>query len=757
MNGETAARLEAPMQLSLARGGLSAAAEADARQEAIDLVTDELDRMQTLLGALKSDQAKWRAGAAGEAQVVEVLLDIGQAGWFVLADRRWPGTAKANLDVVVVGPGGVFVIDVKTWRDARVESGTLWHGQVDEGAALRSMLDQCGAVEDVLSAAGYPPSQVTPVLVLAGRAQAGVLLGGVWILGERNLHRELLRRGRLLTDDEVTRLVATLDTACPPKPVRPVAAHRPSGRPRPTRSPHVAKGATPVTGHTPAIAPHGPQTSILNDPAALIDAQDLIDALMVTACAGPIESWMTWLHPEQSALVKRSWNGPARISGAAGTGKTVVALHRAKYLARHSPGRILVTSFVRTVPTVQRALFERLAPGITDQVEFAHLHSWAQRLLRQRGHRVTVDASAARSAFNRAWLHVGRSSSLDAMSVSTDYWYDELIAVIKGRGITDPEDYYALDRIGRRTVLRRPQREAVWDLYTEYERLKTERGTLDWADLILQARDEVRAHPVTDYSAVIVDEVQDLSVVGLQLLHSLVGDTRDGLLLVGDGQQSIYTGSFTATEAGLSLTGRAAILRRNYRNGGNILRRALEVVAQDEFADLEQRLAPGTRDVDVIRPGGQVTELSAADEDSAVAALNSAVSDLIENGTRPGDLAVLCGTNERALTWARRLRTAGIQAMSLTDYDGLPINHIKVGTYHRAKGLEFAHVFIPDLHQTPRPRAAGETEDAFQERCELEHRQLFVAMTRARDGLWLCRIDTAATSGPATSIDSAIA
>ncbi len=754
MNGETAARLGAPLQLSLDRGGRSAAAEAEARQEAIDLVADELDRMQTLLCVLKSDQAKWRAGAAGEAQVVEVLLDIGQAGWFVLADRRWPGTAQANLDVVVVGPGGVFVIDVKTWRDARVESGTLWHGQVDEGGALRSMLDQCGAVEDVLSAAGYPPSQVTPVLVLAGRAQAGVLVGGVWILGERNLHRELLRRGRLLTDDEVTRVVAALDAVCPPRPVRLVGTHRPSGRARPTWTPHRAGGATPPSGPTPAA--HRPLSSAPVEPVALLEARDLIDELMVTACAGPIESWMTWLHPEQSALVKRSWNGPARISGAAGTGKTVVALHRAKYLARHSPGRILVTSFVRTVPTVQRALFERLAPGMSDQVEFVHLHSWAQRLLRQRGHRVTVDASAARSAFNLAWLHVGRSSSLEAMSVSTDYWFDELIAVIKGRGLTDPEDYYALDRIGRRTVLRRPQREAVWDLYTEYERLKTERGTLDWADLILRARDEVCAHPVTDYSAVIVDEVQDLSVVGLQLLHSLVGDTRDGLLLVGDGQQSVYTGSFTASEAGLSLTGRAAILRRNYRNGGNILRRALDVVAQDEFADLDQRLAPGTRDVDAIRPGGQVTELSADDEASVVAALTSAVSDLLEDGIRPGDLAVLCGTNERALIWTRRLRAAGIPAMSLADYDGLPINHVKVGTYHRAKGLEFAHVFIPDLHQTPRPRAVSETEDAVQERCELEHRQLFVAMTRARDGLWLCQIDPTATNAPADS-DTAIA
>jgi superfamily I DNA/RNA helicase len=94
--------------------------------------------------------------------------------------------------------------------------------------------------------------------------------------------------------------------------------------------------------------------------------------------------------------------------------------------------------------------------------------------------------------------------------------------------------------------------------------------------------------------------------------------------------------------------------------------------------------------------------------------------------------------------------------MSLADYDGLPINHVKVGTYHRAKGLEFAHVFIPDLHQTPRPRAVSETEDAVQERCELEHRQLFVAMTRARDGLWLCQIDPTATNAPADS-DTAIA
>ncbi len=709
--------------------------EADARQEAIDLVVDELDRMQTLLATLKADQARWRTGADGEARVVEVLLDIDKAGWWVLPDRRWPGTARANLDVLVVGPGGVFVVDVKNWRDVRVEAGTVWHGQVRKDDQLAKLRDQCDAVEDVLVDAGYPPSQVTPILVLAGRTQSPIPVAGVTVTGERNLHRELLRRGRLLSDEQVLRLTSILDAGCPPMPARPTAGARSSNRQKPSTASRSREGGT-------AQIPRArPDLTRGTEPDMLLDARDVIDAMMASACAGSVESWMAWLHPDQSSLVKRSWNGPARIRGAAGTGKTVVALHRAKYLARHSEGRILVTSFVKTVPSVQKALFQRLAPELADRVEFATLHSWALRLLRQRGHKVDVDDQAARSTFYRAWAHAGRGSSPFTSSVP-DYWRDEIQVVIKGRGITDPEEYYALDRIGRRTNLRRPQREAVWELYCEYERLMSERGILDWQDVLLKARAEVLANPVTNYESVIVDEVQDISVVGLQLLHALVGDRRDGLLLVGDGQQSVYTGAFTAAEAGISLTGRAVVLRRNYRNGAEILTRALEVVANDEFADLEGALEPGSRHVDVARPGGRVTEVTATDERSAIESLLTAVADLVADGVRPGDLAVLCATNDRALTWRRRLEKAGIGAVSLKDYDGLPVNLVKAGTYQRAKGLEFAHVFIPDLHLTPKARTQYESDEAFRERCELEHRQLFVAMTRARDGLWLGRVDS---------------
>jgi superfamily I DNA/RNA helicase len=581
------------------------------------------------------------------------------------------------------------------------------------------MLAQASAVEDVLAPHGFPASQVVPMLVLAGRTCPEVRLGAVSVVGERDLSRELVRRGARLSSPQVRRLTHVLDGACPPWSGPALAAR--SSRPK-----------APAAGQE--RAPQQPAEAVL------FDADEVLAAIIEAACAGPIESWMTWLHPSQASLVSRTWNGPARIRGAAGTGKTVVALHRAKYLAERSSGRVLVTSFVRTLPRVQRSLFDRMAPGLGEQVEFASLHQWAMRLLRERGVTPPVDDPGSRTAFNLAWTRVGRGSGLGELAVSNDYWRDEIVSVIKGRGITDPQEYLALNRIGRRTALQPSARQSVWDLFGEYERIKSERGIWDWADVILQARAAAAEEPIEGYSAVIVDEVQDLSVVGVQLLHGLVGDARNGLLLVGDGQQSIYAGGFTAAEAGVSITGRAAVLKRNYRNGGKILDRALEVVSGSQFDDLSDELESGAREVDIARPGGRITEVMAAEQGSLDAAGLTALADLIEAGVRPGDIAVLCASVREADRWQRMLRLDDQPCVPLVEYDGQPTDRVKVGTYHRSKGLEFAHVFIPDLHATPHPRREGEPEDAHLERTELEQRQLFVAMTRARDGLWLGRV-----------------
>jgi len=261
------------------------------------------------------------------------------------------------------------------------------------------------------------------------------------------------------------------------------------------------------------------------------------------------------------------------------------------------------------------------------------------------------------------------------------------------------------------------------------------------------ARDHVRRRradgetPLADWpeiDAVIVDEVQDLTCVGLQLLHAIVGDKPDGLLIVGDGQQAVYPGGFALAEAGVSVVGRSTVLSRNYRNREAILRYAAAVVAADSFEDLERAPEAGGRDVVADQPGGRVEQVVLAEPAALRQTLCAHLLDAHrERGIRFGDMALLVPTNAQAGTWLRVLDQAGIPGISLLDYDGTATDAVKVGTYHRSKGLDFAHVCVPDRDQFPRPRRPAEPDDAYRERATLERRQLYVALTRARDSLWV--------------------
>jgi superfamily I DNA/RNA helicase len=236
---------------------------------------------------------------------------------------------------------------------------------------------------------------------------------------------------------------------------------------------------------------------------------------------------------------------------------------------------------------------------------------------------------------------------------------------------------------------------------------------------------------------VIVDEVQDLNRIGVQLMHALVGDRPDGLLLVGDGQQAVYPGGFTLNEAGINVKGRSVALSRNYRNSSLVLRRALDHIGEDTFTDLEADEESGAGSVDVERQGGQVLDEKFAGFADQCRRVVELIRWTTAHGTSTGDLAVLVPSNRDARAWEATLRGAGIAVCLLQDYDGRPTEAIKVGTYQRAKGLEFSSVFLPDFDRTGRfgsDRGADGPDEA-----ALLRRQQFVAMTRARDRLWIGR------------------
>jgi hypothetical protein len=685
----------------------------------IGCVERQIASLGQVLKDLRDKRGRFLAGGLGERKVVRVLIDMVDTGWTVLADRRWPGTRRANIDVLLAGPGGVFVVDVKTWRDVRIEAGQLWRGDAPADDAVAKLRDQTDAVREVLAQEGLPPSEVVPLLVLTGRRGTRAQLGDMQLLGELDLSLDLLRRGTRLTADQVECVVARLETACPSASSENGADVAASHDRRPSR-----RLPTPMA--SPEAAP------------ALLDAEEVWAGLVEAAAAEPIEAWMTWLHPSQSRLIARTWSGPARIRGAAGTGKTVVALHRARHLARQ--GRhVLFASYVNSLGPVFAGLFTRLAPALGDQVEFASVHQIAMRLLASTGRRITIDKPGIDTCFHRAWAATRHDGVLDAIGQTPRYWQDEIAHVIKGRGITAWTDYVDLTRVGRRTPLQPGQREAVWRLFEAYQNLLADKGLLDWDDVLLEALDAVEAGAVESrWDAVIVDEVQDLTGVGLKLLHALVGNAPDALLLVGDGQQAIYPGGYTLAETGISVTGRAVVLDRNYRNGADILRHALAQLGQDTFDDLDAAPAEADRTVHTTRRRGEVLEAITEDPASQEIALLARLDELAQaRDARYGDIAILVPTNAAARRWHDVLEHTGLPSILLTDYDGRTVEAVKIGTFQRSKGLDFAHVLIPDRNRVPGPRHTRESDAAHQERAILERRRLFVAMTRARDTLWL--------------------
>ncbi|WP_078628284.1 UvrD-helicase domain-containing protein [Streptomyces sp. NRRL F-2664] len=651
----------------------------------------EVRRQERLLREQWEDARRqvgaWGGVGDGQRRVLAQLLVLTARGWRMLGGRYWSG------DVVLVGPGGVSVVGVAVVDEVR-----------DEDAA--GLLTATKVAESAVASLGMSPVAVQPVLVVAGRS-ADRGHGRIRVLGEQEVGRVLVAQPRRLRAESVRAIADHLERVLPDR-----------------------EGLA---------LEEGVRRPDQGSPDGLFDLDGLREAALEGARQAPIEQWMTFLHPDQVALVRRNWAGPARISGPAGTGKTVVALHRAAHLARRTTGRILYVTFANNLPRVQSTFLRTMAPAVADRVDFRSLHSWAQEFLQARGVPVRLSGGKAETAFSLAWKNVGRESRLAQIDPGPGYWREEIDYVIKGRGLTRFEDYAVVVRKRRRAGLHRTHRQAVWELYEEYEARRRERGVHDFNDVLAMALAEASAEGgPAPYAAVVVDEVQDLTLVGVRLLHALVGDAPNGLLLVGDGQQTVYPGGFRLADAGIDIRGdRGQVLRTNYRNSEQILDAALAVVADDAFEDLDGERTPGRRDVDLTYHEGSVVRVTEPTVDAHDRELVGALRALPDGAA--ADTALLCPSKWALGHYQRVLTEAGVPVCQLEQYDGRPVGAVKLGTYRRAKGLEFKNVFLP-RHDAVFSDASADTETA-RERAELWRSQLFVAMTRARDLLWLGSVE----------------
>jgi hypothetical protein len=676
-------------------------------------VSDEHARLASVAGQMARNFA---ASADSEHRLARTLIELEPLGYSLLAERKWPGPGHSTIDLILVGPGGVIIVDATGWRDVTIAAGHAFHGQDDVTPELERLAELVVRAQTALAEIGLPAGEVSAMAVV-GCSLVRTDLFGVTLLGEAAAVTSIARRGIRLNPEQIAQIRTELDRLFPPLTTGPIDVVR--------DEPSIE---TPARG-----IPLGVDLDSLT-------TQQIQDALLEGIRKAPIEEWMSFLDPAQARLVRRSFAGPSRIRGAAGTGKTVVALHRAAHLARTLEGRVLVTTFVRTLPRVLSALMFRLAPDVADRIDFRSVHSFARDVLVQRGRPVVIDAAGADRLFKDLWERDGRNGPLGAIDPAPAYWQEEIAFVLKGRGLTRFDQYAELPRLGRRRPLDIEQRVEMWRLYVAYEEALAARDILDWEDVVLEAEASLSAIPLLGYAAVVVDEAQDLSCAMVRMLHSVVGDTADGFNLVGDGQQTIYPGGYTLSEAGVSIGGRSVILDHNYRNTVQIADFAAGLVEGDLVADIESGVP--TDDAAQItrrgpRPVYTVFPSRYTHDSSLVERVQRIVEDS-DGATNYGDIGVLALYAWHAREAADALEAAGIPVVQLDKYDGTPSNAVKFGTIKRAKGLEFKEVLVvrtpPHLVET---ESGPDMADAALERRTLQRRELYVAMTRARDGLWV--------------------
>lgn len=274
-------------------------ASAVAEGSPVTLVAGEADRQRRLasahareLEAALEAAARYDRGDDGEEHVRRLLQPLESEGWGVLHRRRWPGTSRSDIDHLLIGPGGVVVLDTKNWRGhVRLASGRLFQGQADVSDALDGLLAQIFAVEEVMSETQLAPLEVVGSLVLVGHPIAPTVVGRAHIVGDADLLRWLRARGQRLHPDVVASLAALAEERVPPArtdtPVVPVARPRPRAR--------IPEGQSELFA---------------------VEQLDLDE--LKRASRLPLDQWMVYLHPSQLEVVRRRYNGPCRIRGSAG-------------------------------------------------------------------------------------------------------------------------------------------------------------------------------------------------------------------------------------------------------------------------------------------------------------------------------------------------------------------------------------------------------------------------------------------------------
>ena len=455
-----------------------------------------------------------------------------------------------------------------------------------------------------------------------------------------------------------------------------------------------------------------------------------------------LAQWRVFLHPSQRRLVEGIKSGPVRVLGGAGTGKTVVAMHRAKWLAEHALSdnqKVLFTTFTRNLAVdIQANLSELCSPRTLARIDVIHLDAWVRRFLRQRHYEYDIVWD-----YDEPLWELAMALKPAEVKVPARFYREEWQRIVQPQGIETLEDYQRASRVGRGTTLGRADRIKVWPVFEEYRsrmiqarKKEVEDAYRDAAHLIAENRTGLL------YAAVIVDEAQDMGPQAFRLLRALAPAGPNDLFIVGDGHQRIYNRNrVVLAKCGIDIRGRSRQLRINYRTTEEIRRTAVALLEGYTVDDLDGG-TDNQRGYKSLTHGQPPRHVPCASADEQADQIARRIREALDQQVPVSAICIVARTHAELDDLDRRLRARSIlsQRIRTDEAEARATDAVRLATLHRVKGLEFEIVVAASVNDdlVPLPAALDTTDAVERATSELEERSLlYVALTRARQQAYL--------------------
>ncbi len=481
-----------------------------------------------------------------------------------------------------------------------------------------------------------------------------------------------------------------------------------------------------------------PATNPLHHPDALRRFRIIDDvAELQAALDAPWDKWTVYLHPSQRAIVDADFAGPARVVGGAGTGKTVVALHRAARMAQSSPdARVLLATFSQPLADeLARKVRILLGPhaGVVPRIVAASFQGMADELFQliHASKPFVATASMIEAAIGKARGEAGLTE------FSARFLWSEWVNVIDPWQVSSEDEYARVPRTGRAKRLGAQQRGRIWPVFAQVRKSIDARGMFTRAQVFHEVANVYASRDEKPFTHIVVDEAQDLGVAELKMLAALAPAAANALFFAGDLGQRIFVPPFSWGALGVDVRGRSSTLRVNYRTSHQIRQSA------DRLLPTSVRDADGLDDnrsgsISTFNgPTPVVSRLADASEEAGrVAAI---IAELRATGLPPEDIAVFVRSDAELPRARQAVSLAKVEPFELSERIVERAGRLSIGTMHLAKGLEFRAVIVMACDAEVLPQASriesasdeAELDDVYQ----TERHLLYVACTRARDVL----------------------